>query len=292
MLASGGSSLTAANVGDVVTALGGLLAGLAAVWGLLVAGPRYRLLYGPMKRHPIQEQSDGVEVVHWRVDVYLSGRGRRDITRQAFDSNEPVTLDIGVPIRSPIRLMWRHKVQRAVPYRVEGTRLLVGPGLIGRDQDLRFSFRTDSRPKRLICQASLVDVRVRRQFTTPTLRSVGLSLLASITFTVALFLGAALLAVFLGIAENPWISYPVPIIITVAFFGVPALLIWRYFASWSETPQRSDAETDRPHTQPTRAAADTRLTGSPAPGSAPPGALGRAPAPRPQAGSRRASRPQ
>jgi hypothetical protein len=164
MLAAGGSWLTSSTTLSVVTALGTMLAALAAVWALLFAGPRYRLRYGPLKSSTLDDDS-------WRVLIYLSSRGRRDITRQAFDQDKPVEIDIGVPIRELANVWTSRKTLHTVDHRAEGTRVLVGPGLISRRQDLCFVVVADAKPKRPACKASLIDVRIRRQFLTPGQRA-------------------------------------------------------------------------------------------------------------------------
>lgn len=145
---------------NVVTALGTILAGIAAVWVILIAGPRYRLRYGPLTS---QQLSDG----SWKVNIFLSSRGRRDITREAFDDGKPVGLDIGTSILKLAGVWSSNNAVRSVDARVEGTCLLVGPGLISRRLDLRFTVLAEAEPTRLKCQASLIDVSVRRQFVSP-----------------------------------------------------------------------------------------------------------------------------
>jgi hypothetical protein len=189
-------SLTSPTTLGVVTAVGTLLAGLAAVWVLLVAGPRYRLLYGPMKK---QQSGDG----SWTVQIYVSGRGRRDITRDAFDDNKPVVLDIGVPIRKLTGTDTSHRAMRTVSHCVEGKCLHIGPGLIGRRQDLRFDVIAEGKPKPPKCQASLIDVRVRRQRLVPLARAVAIFFAGG-----AVYVFAWLLAFFLVDLERlsikPW----------------------------------------------------------------------------------------
>jgi hypothetical protein len=74
---------------------------------------------------------------------------------------------------------------------VKDTCLLVGPGLINRRQDLRFTVIADEKPTGLTCVASLVDVSVREQSLGPE----GHSWVAGFV-TTALFLGIS----FLGLA--------------------------------------------------------------------------------------------
>lgn len=166
---------------NVVTAIGSVLAGIGAVWVVLLAGPTYRLRYGPLESTKLP---DGL----WRVGIYVSSRGRRDIRRDAFDEGKPVELDIGVPIQRLVQT-WNSRVDvRIVNARVEGTCLLVGPGLINRRQDLRFTVIADEKPTRLTCKASLIDVSVREQELGPRGRSWVATFVA-----VAIFFGTAYL---------------------------------------------------------------------------------------------------
>jgi hypothetical protein len=146
-----------------VTALGSLLAGIGAIWVVLAAGPRYRLRYGPLTSRLDDDK--------WKVHIYLSSRGRRDITRETFDEGKPVELDIGVRILDLGDKLWNSQEStRVVDHRADGTCLLVGPGVIHRQQDLRFTVTAEARPTRLICRASLIDVSVRSMRLTPRQR--------------------------------------------------------------------------------------------------------------------------
>jgi hypothetical protein len=154
-----GASETAISV---VTALASVLSGVIAAGTLLLAGPRYRLRYG-MKS---TQTRPGL----WWVGIWLASYGRRDITRKAFDDGQPIEFDISVDIRNQESTKSSQKSLRIVQSRVEGTRLLVGPGLIGRRQVLRFAVQAEAKPAGLTCQASLIDVSIRRQRLQPTVR--------------------------------------------------------------------------------------------------------------------------
>jgi hypothetical protein len=168
---------------NVVTTVGSMLAGIGAVCVVLLAEPRYRLRYGPLTSTKLQDGS-------WQVGIYLSSRGRRDITRDAFDDGKPVELDIGVPIQR-LASVWNSQVAvRVVNAQVKDTCLLVGPGLINRRQDLRFTVITDEKPVGLTCLASLIDVSVREQSLGPK----GHSWLA-VFVTMVLFYGTVFLAI-------------------------------------------------------------------------------------------------
>jgi hypothetical protein len=168
---------------NVVTTIGSILAGIGAVWVVLLARPTYRLRYGPLESKELKDGS-------WQVGIYLSSRGRRDITRDAFDEGKPVELDIGVPIRRLVKTWNSQGDVRIVTTRVDGTCLLVGPGLINRRQDLRFTVIADEKPVGVTCQASLIDVSIREQSLGPE----GHSWIAAFV-TMALFTGTAFLVI-------------------------------------------------------------------------------------------------
>ena len=209
-----GSWLDSPTTLGVATALGTLLAAIVAAWGLLVAGPRYRLGYGPMKGRQRTEGS-------WEVVLYLSGRGRRDITRKAFDGAQSVILDIGVPIRELTEAVSWPPATRVVPYQFEGTCLLVGPGLISRRQDLRFTViaQTPTAPTALICQASLIDVRVHWQWFAPLLRA---QIILGV-FTAAYVL-ALIVAGFLLVDQGVGLNFV--ILVVTAFVGYGVFSWW------------------------------------------------------------------
>lgn len=166
---------------NVATTIGSILAGIGAVWVALLAGPTYRLRFGPLESRKLPDGS-------WRVGIYLSSRGRRDITRDAFDEGKPVELDIGVPIQRLVQTWNSRGDVRIVNAGVKGTCLLVGPGLINRRQDLRFTVIAGEKPTRVTCQASLIDVSVSQQELGPRGRSRVATFVA-----VAIFIGTAYL---------------------------------------------------------------------------------------------------
>jgi hypothetical protein len=227
MLADGGSSQGSPTWLSVVVALPPVLSAIAAIWFPTIAGPRYRLCYGPLLTKQLEDGS-------WRMTIYLSSRGRRDITRDAFDDGKPLALHFGVPIRLTSVSSSRQDL-RTVAHRAEGTRLLVGPGLIGRRQDLSFTAITKSEPVGVICQASLIDVRIRRQRRTPQQRA---SDLVELVIVVEL-LGWALVLFLLslgGVSVNLWISFSVGLISVIAISG------WISRPFWLRAPLRPRRE--------------------------------------------------
>jgi hypothetical protein len=213
MLADAPSWLTSSTTLSVVSALGTILAGIGAIWVLLVAGPRYRLRYGPLT-----SRRDGEK---WKADIYLASRGRRDITRNAFDEGRPIELNIGVPILTADCNWNSEQFARTVAFRKKGSRLLVGPDLIRRRQDLRFTVTTVEEPKGVACQASLIDVSIRRQRFTPRTRS-NLALAALLVEGgIVGGVSAGIADTFFGTETQTWLP---PIVITIN--TVIVLSIW------------------------------------------------------------------
>jgi hypothetical protein len=197
MLAAAPSWVTSPLTLNIVTALGTLLAGIGAILVLLAAGPRYRLRYGPLKSRPDGEK--------WKANIYLASRGRRDITRKAFDEDRPIELDIGVRILDADCSWNSQSFTRAVAFRPDGTLLLVGPDLIGRRQDLCFTVTTDEKPERVACQASLIDVSIRRQRLTPFTR-YALALAAAMLYALVTGYLVGTFATSVGGSTEIWLT--------------------------------------------------------------------------------------
>src|SRR5579871_656463 len=247
MLAAG-SWMTSPITLSVVTALGSILAAIAGVWVLLTAGPRYRLRYGPLTSKQLPDGS-------WLLGIHLSSRGRRDITRDAFDEGKPVELDTGVTIGDRVGVWSSEETTRTVPHRAEGTCLLVGPGLIGRRQDLRFTVRAAAKPPHgLTCRASLINVRIRRQFLTPQ-RRFPLVLVAVFLVSLAISTLAVVVAASAGVTISATAS------LVIYFSGLFLAMVWLLIRFRTPTTPADPAKG--------RAAASTTPTGTPAPGTRP-----------------------
>jgi len=209
MLADGGSSQDSSAWVGVVSALAAVLSALAAVWVPVIAGPRYRLRYGPWKWEQLDDGS-------WEVQIFLSGRGRRDITREAFDECQPVDVDIGVPIREVTDAVSSPDALRIVKHEIKGTCLRVGPGLIGSHQDLRFTLTTGTAPKWVHCQASLIDVEVRSQSHTPRVRQNAIIGGAFVVFTLVYLLVSLLITT----------GDVIVIVVFFVIFGALVFFLW------------------------------------------------------------------
>ena len=92
----------------------------------------------------------------------LVSRGRSDIQREAFDGGEPLCLDVGVPIVECLQIKISPSDRPEPLCKVDGSKLLVGPSLIGRRQTIVFSLLIDGQdPKLNRPPQSLIDVQLR-----------------------------------------------------------------------------------------------------------------------------------
>jgi hypothetical protein len=208
------SSTASPDAVSVVAALASVTSGLIAAATLVLAGPRYRLHYGMMSR----PTGPGL----WWVGIWLASYGRRDIIRDAFDDGRPIELDVGVDICELERVTNSQKSARIVKHWVEGTRLLVGPGLIGRKQFLRFEVQTEEKPTGLTCQASLIDVDIRHKRWIPKVR------IYAITFLLATGINAVAGAAIL-VLQHYGIKVDVKIVFSIT--GAASAVIYA-LGSW------------------------------------------------------------
>jgi hypothetical protein len=186
---------------------------IAVAWIGLIRRPRYLLYYCPRKP---KQLSDG----SWEVNIYLSGRGRCDITREAFGNKQPIEFDISAPIRE-LTVVSSPAALRAVEHLSEGTRLLVGPGLIGRRQDLRFTVITDREPWAIPRQSLFIDFQVILTDVPPRLWWM----LSSACVLFAYFIVATIVLVALGVSQYVGIA---AFVIGFVPFGI-WILYRRYF---------------------------------------------------------------
>ena len=210
MLAGGGASAGPPGWSVVFAAWTGALSAGAALWALRNAGPRYRLYYG-LSRKRRDESS-------WEVSFYLSSRGRRDITREAFDKEQPIEFDIGAPIRELTSVLSSHPTLRIVEHHYEGTRLFVGPGLISRWQDLRFTIITDSEPVVPSCWQSLIDVQFIYTDLPPRIRWQVVSALGFLAYFIVFVIAGTIVAYSFGVKQ--WI------LVGAFFIGSIPIGIW------------------------------------------------------------------
>jgi hypothetical protein len=96
------------------------------------------------------------------VTIDLTSRGRRDIPSDAYDKNQPLQLDAGAPVVEVLQVTSSVAARPAPPVTADGTLLSIGPGLIGKRQDITITILTDGGQPALILHADpFIDVRVR-----------------------------------------------------------------------------------------------------------------------------------
>jgi len=184
---------------------------IAVAWIVLRRRPPYLLYYAP--RNP-KQLSNG----SWQVNIYLSSRGRRDITREAFGKKQPIEFDIGAPIRELTSVLSSHPTLRIVEHHYEGTRLFVGPGLISRWQDLRFTIITDSEPVVPSCWQSLIDVQFIYTDLPPRIRWQVVSALGFLAYFIVFVIAGTIVAYSFGVKQ--WI------LVGAFFIGSIPIGIW------------------------------------------------------------------
>lgn len=147
--------------GPAIGAIVGVLTTAVVVWVTLrAANPKRRLLYSmpvvtpllntrPDLPQDIEVRRAGSVLAHpYVVNVELTSRGRRDIAREAF-GGDPIRLDVGAPIIDCLKISTSPSDRPHPVWNVDGSKLLVGPSLIGRRQSTVFSLLVDGPSPRL-----------------------------------------------------------------------------------------------------------------------------------------------
>jgi hypothetical protein len=165
---------TAAGV--VVTVLVGFL----AMWtAFRSTHPKRRLNYTVSHSPLVQQRVDGSLEIRWNgtvltdphlVRVVLTNPGRRDIASEAFDRGDPFQVDLGVPCLEVLSTESSPGAARAPDTEVCGSRLSIGPGLIGCGTTITYLLLVDTPPV-YECRHSLVDVKVQHVSVTPPRRT-------------------------------------------------------------------------------------------------------------------------
>jgi len=159
--------------------------GIASVWAVLRTGnPKRRLFYSMPVVTPLLNERPGmprdVEVRRAGqlltfpqvVNIELVSRGRSDIQREAFDGGNPLCLDVGVPIVECLQVKISPSDRPEPLCKVDGSKLFVGPSLIGKRQTMVYSLLVDgpspklSRPLQSLAE---VDLRPRDSASDPRL---------------------------------------------------------------------------------------------------------------------------
>jgi len=157
-----------AIISVAVTALFGAIGALVAYY----ATPRYQLFYDlpfcasllaapENARKDIKVSHSGIELHNpYVLKVRLVSRSRADIPSRAFDQGRPIVLDVGIPI---VAQLSGDDEGGGLNIRCEGSKLVVGPDLIGKRQEATFTLLADGYAPALTCESYLVNVKVRRQ---------------------------------------------------------------------------------------------------------------------------------
>ena len=158
-----------AGAGTVV----GVVSIVAIVWVTLrVANPKRRLWYSMsavtplvVKRSDLSRElrilygDDQLQSPH-TANIQLVSRGRLDIPRNAFDGDEPLQLDVSAPIVEILNVAT--SPDRAnPPVKYAGSKLFVGPCLIGRREKVVVSLLIEGDPELLPLPQSLENVDIR-----------------------------------------------------------------------------------------------------------------------------------
>lgn len=152
-----------------------ILIGVATVWVTWLSPyPKRRLLYSmPVTTSMLNRQSDvsdELRVIYgtkqldcpYVVNVQLTGKGRSDIPRDAFDGGKPLCLDVGTPIVECLQVTTTPADRPEPLWTIDSSKLLIGPSLIGKRQVTVFSLLVDGPTPHLSPpEQSLVDVDLR-----------------------------------------------------------------------------------------------------------------------------------
>jgi hypothetical protein len=206
----------------------GLLAIAATVWVTLrAANPKRRLYYSWLTDTPLitrqHDLSEELKVTYGTrqlvkpriVTVQLVSRGRRDITREAFDNGQPVCLDLNTPIVQCVKVTTSPSDRPDPLYELDGSKLLIGPSHFGKRQTTVFSLLLDGKTPEIVKpQQSLIDVEIRQgDGQTLFTGATGWTLLAFVGITAASIAAgafgsrAAWPVVVIGVVAGGWAAW-------------------------------------------------------------------------------------
>jgi hypothetical protein len=151
-----------------------VLGTIATIWvTILVSTPRKRLLYSMPAPTPVTENENlrnqmsvgygAKKLEHPHVvNIELTSRGRRDISRDDFES--PLAFDVGAVIVECMKTVTLPPGRPDPIYSIDGSRLIIGPCLINKRQATTFSLLIDGPGPRLISPPvqSLINVEIRQ----------------------------------------------------------------------------------------------------------------------------------
>lgn len=149
----------------------------ATVWVTLrAADPKQRLFYHMLADAPLITRQKGLsrelKVTYGQeelsspraVTVQLVSRGRRDVTREAFDDGKPLCLDLGTRIVECVEVTTSPSDRTDPEWAIDGSKLLIKPSHFGRRQTTVFSLLVDGESPHIVPpKQSLVDVRIESE---------------------------------------------------------------------------------------------------------------------------------
>ncbi|MGV4988642.1 hypothetical protein ACVB8X_43270 [Streptomyces sp. NRAIS4] len=181
-----------------------IVVGACTIWATFkVANPKRRLDYALLSVTSLLQGSTSlhgvVEVTRAGtaladpqvIKVGLANRGRRDVPSSAFDSGQPIKIDVGVPIVDILDMMSKPAHHQLPSITSTGSTVLIGPGLISRNQSITISLLADGQQPAVSCQASLIDVDVSDRGVPPEVYQVA-EVVAATGITPFKFSGVAL----------------------------------------------------------------------------------------------------
>jgi hypothetical protein len=181
-----------------------LVAGFAAaIVALVVAFPRRRLIYGTpiiaslltsasSSRGDLELRHRGTAVTEpYVVDVEIISRSRRDITREDYDNQEPIRLDIGTRILELLKATSEPRSLYPPTATVDGSAINIGPSLIGKRQKITYTILVDGRPPGVNLKHSVNGLQVLRQLDDKPRRRISRGQIVAVIFLEIIALSAA-----------------------------------------------------------------------------------------------------
>ncbi|HEY5356196.1 MAG TPA: hypothetical protein VIJ82_00620 [Streptosporangiaceae bacterium] len=152
-----------------------LVGAVGAAIAYVVGFPRRRLYYRLQVDVPlpdaiphtqdglvVQNRGSGPSHVHL-LEINLISRGRRDIPSSAFDSGRPIEIDTNAQVTAVLEVRSKPESSVTPNIAIDETSLRIGPGLIGKRQEIKITALVDGEHPRLSCQSSLENVQIRRR---------------------------------------------------------------------------------------------------------------------------------
>ena len=195
-------------------AVAAVLGAVVGAWVTLIVGlPRRRLLYqlravAPLLTTPVNQPGDvellyrGTRLTDPRaLTIELTGRGRKDISNDAYNGGQPLQLDVGVHIVEVLQITSEPKTLPPPDVSADETCLKIGPSLIGRRHKIILTVLTDAGSPSLSCKSPLIDVQVRRRADESALEDAAVPW--AVPWLLALLV-LLLVALFLAITAKAW----------------------------------------------------------------------------------------